>query len=283
MIGMPDRADGLSIADDEVMVGEAVALDVRPASVILRAAGALIDILAAGLVLLAFFLGIGFAVQFSFDNALIAALLISIIVTVLIIVPTIVELLTNGLSLGRLAVGVRIVRDDGGSIGFRHAFVRALTGVLEFWFTAGGLALLVSLLNPRAKRLGDLLAGTYSQHERVPKTIEPIWSVPSSLVEWSKLADVGRLPDRLSRRIAAFLGQAPRLTPYSRSRIAADLAAEAAAHVSPLPTELEPELFLAAIAALRRERESTGYALEKERLARLDAVLTGNPHGFPNR
>ena len=265
------------------MVGEAVALDVRPASVILRAAGALIDILAAVVALFLFFLGIGFAVQFNFDSALIAALLVTILVTVLIIVPTVVELVTGGLSLGRLAVGVRIVRDDGGAIGFRHSFVRALTGVLEFWFTAGGLALLVSLLNPRAKRLGDLLAGTYSQHERVPKTIEPIWGVPESLVEWSRLVDVGRLPDRLSRRIAAFLGQAPRMTPYSRTRIAADLAAEAAIHVSPLPRDMDPELFLAAVAALRRERETAGYALEKERLARLDAVLTGNPHGFPNR
>ncbi|THG30720.1 RDD family protein [Naasia lichenicola] len=280
---MPDRLDGPSIADDEVIVGEAVALDVRPASVILRAAGALIDIVAAGLVLLAFFTGIGFVVQFNFDNALLAALAITIIVTVLIIVPTVVELVTGGLSLGKLAVGVRIVRDDGGAIGFRHAFVRALTGVLEFWFTAGGLALLVSLLNPRAKRLGDLLAGTYSQQERVPKTIEPIWGVPESLQEWSRLADVGRLPDRLSRRIAAFLGQAGRMTPYSRGRIAADLAAEASPWVSPLPAELEPELFLAAVAVLRREREATGYALERDRLARLDPVLTGNPHGFPNR
>lgn len=283
MIGMPDRLDGPSIADDEVIVGEAVALDVRPASVILRAAGALIDIVAAALVLLAFFTGIGFVVQFNFDNALLAALAIIIIVTVLIIVPTVVELVTGGLSLGKLAVGVRIVRDDGGAIGFRHAFVRSLTGVLEFWFTAGGLALLVSLLNPRAKRLGDLLAGTYAQHERVPKTIEPIWGVPESLQEWSLLADVGRLPDRLSRRIAAFLGQAGRMTPYSRGRIAADLAAEASPWVSPLPAELEPELFLAAVAALRREREATGYSLERERLARLDPVLTGNPHSFPNR
>ncbi len=161
--------------------------------------------------------------------------------------------------------------------------MRALTGVLEFWFTAGGLALLVSLLNPRAKRLGDLLAGTYAQHERVPKTIEPIWGVPESLREWSLLADVGRLPDRLSRRIAAFLGQARSddalLARPDRGRPGG----RGTPWVSPLPAELEPELFLAAVAALRREREATGYSLERERLARLDPVLTGNPHSFPNR
>ena len=33
-------------------------------------------------------------------------------------IPTAVETLSQGKSLGKLAVGARIVRDDGGSIGF---------------------------------------------------------------------------------------------------------------------------------------------------------------------
>ncbi|WP_210506465.1 RDD family protein [Naasia sp. SYSU D00057] len=269
--------------DDELIVGEAVALDVRPASFILRAAGAAIDFLVAIAVMFAFVLGFSFAFGDLVDSALFAALTIGMLVTVTVLVPVVVETVTRGRSLGKLAIGARIVRDDGGAIGFRHAFIRALTGVLEIYLTAGGLAALVGLLNPRAKRLGDLLAGTYSQHERVPRVIEPVFGVPEALEAWARTADVGRLPDRLSRRVAAFLKQANRMTPVARQRLAAELAAEAAPYVSPLPENADPEYFLAGVAALRRDREYRAHVLEQERLARLDPVLTGLPHGFPSR
>ena len=58
----------------------------------------------------------------------------------ILIVPMLVETATGGRSLGKLAVGARIVRDDGGAIGLRHAFIRALLGVLEIFMTFGGLA-----------------------------------------------------------------------------------------------------------------------------------------------
>ncbi|MCU1437176.1 MAG: hypothetical protein JWP66_263 [Naasia sp.] len=273
---------GPSITDDEVLVGEAVALDVRPASVILRAAGSLIDVAASVSVLIAFILGIGWAMQWSTDNSLFAALLIAMLVTVLIVIPTAVETATRGRSLGKLAIGARIVRDDGGAIGFRHAFIRALVGVLEIFLTFGGLAALVSLLHPRAKRLGDMLAGTYAQHERVPRVVEPVFGVPAVLEEWAATADVGRMPDRLSRRIAAFLKQASRMTPAAREQLATELAAEARPFVSPVP-DAHPEYLLAGVAALRRDREYRGHLLERERLERLGPVLAGLPHGFPDR
>ena len=68
----------------------------------------------------------------------------------------------------------------------------------------------------------------------------------------------------------------------SRARLASSLAAEAAPFVSPLP-HTEPELLLAAVAALRREREFRALTLERERFGRLQQVLTTNPHGFPDR
>ena len=274
--------DGFWASDDEVIVGEAVALDVRPASMILRSAGALIDFLVSVALLVAFILGVSWAMQWSTDNSLFAALVISILVVVLIVIPVTVETATRGRSLGKLAIGARIVRDDGGSIGFRHAFIRALTGVLEVFFTAGGLAALVSLLHPRAKRLGDMLAGTYAQHERVPRVVEPVFGVPEPLEDWALTADVARMPDRLARRIAAFLKQAPRMTPAAREHLAAELALEVRPYVSPVP-DASPEYLLAGVAALRRDREFRGHQLERERLERLDPVLSGLPHGFPDR
>jgi hypothetical protein len=42
-------------------------------------------------------------------------------------------------------------------------------------------------------------------------------------------------------------------------------------------------LFLAAAAAMRREREYTALQLEQQHLARLSPALGGQPHGFPER
>ena len=52
--------------------------------------------------------------------------------------------------------------------------------------------------------------------------------------------------------------------------------------VSPIPN-VGPELLLAGITVVRRERESAALALEAERLHRLDAALRDRPHGFPER
>ncbi len=216
------------------------------------------------------------------DDSLSRALVIVDAVVAFVLVPTVLEAGTRGKSLGKLAVGARIVRDDGGGIAPRHAFIRALAGFVELLSTVGGLAAVVGLLNRRSKRLGDYLAGTLSQYERVPKAPANVAGVPESLTEWAAVADVARLPDRLSRRIAAFLAQAPRMVPTSRARLAAELAAETAPYVAPA-VDAAPELLLAAVAAIRRDREFTALMLERRRFEELDPLLTAAPHGFPDR
>ncbi|TFC19529.1 RDD family protein [Cryobacterium algoritolerans] len=266
----------------ELVTGEAVMLDVRPASVILRAAGTIIDWLAYLLLFVAMALLVTWLVGDSIDTALTRALGIFGLVFSILVVPMTVETLSGGRSLGKLAIGARIVRDDGGAIQLRHAFIRALVGVMELYFTFGGLAAMTALLNGRSKRLGDLLAGTYSQHERVPADNAPVRGLPLELGEWAETVDIVRLPDQLSRRIAQFLRQASRLTPESRASLAAGLAGEASAFVSPLPAA-PSEVFLLGVAAVRRDREYTALMLERNRLERLQPVLERFPHGFPNR
>ncbi|WP_234031282.1 RDD family protein [Mycetocola zhujimingii] len=272
------------LSDSSLLItGEAVALDVQSASFILRAAGAIIDFLvsvlvAAGLLWLLFV----FAVQGVIDQSATAAFSTAIIAFSTVVLPTTIETLSHGRSLGKLAIGARIVRDDGGATGFRHAFIRALVGFFEIYMTLGGVAAITGLLSARSKRLGDLLAGTYAQQERVPRAEHSVYGVPPALQGWATIADVGRMPDRLSRRIAQFLDQVDKLTPETRARLGQNLAAEAAAFVSPVP-DTDPVLFLYAVAAVRRDREYAAHMLEQERLGALTPVLTGRPHGFPER
>lgn len=271
------------VGEDELITGEAVALDLRPAGFILRAAGAAIDMVTylAAYFAIVFFVLSPVAARF-LDEGMQRSLAIGALVFCIVVVPITVELLSQGRSLGKLAVGVRVVRDDGGAIGFRHAFIRAMIGVIEVFMSFGGIATMVGLLNSKAKRLGDYLAGTYSQHERISAVEPPLFGVPLALMEWSKTADVAAMPAGLSRRIAQFLRQAAGHSPDSRTRISRGLATEAAQYVSPIPGG-DPELFLAAVSALRREREAVGLHLERRHLNRLASTLRELPHGFPDR
>lgn len=267
----------------ELLTGEAVALELRATSVVLRMAGGIIDYLVYGIAaVLLIWVSLSAAISIGIPEALFAAIVIGCVVLTLVLLPAGIETVTQGKSLGRLALGDRIVRDDGGAVSFRHAFIRAFVGVFEIVLTGGGLAVVIAMLNTRAKRLGDLLAGTYSQYERVGTLNAPVFGVPIELAGWAATADVARLPDALARRIAQFLRQAAGHTPTTRDRIARGLATEAAIYVSPVPGG-DPELFLAAVAAVRRGREATALQLERAQLDDLQATLGALPHGFPDR
>ena len=271
------------LAADALLTGEAVALDLRPTSIVLSAAGAAIDfVLYLGAFILVLVIFFTIAAQARSEDAVYGIVTVLALVGCLIIAPTAVELLSRGKSLGRLAVGARIVRDDGGAIGFRHAAIRALAGTLEIFATLGGLALIVGLLSPRSKRLGDLIAGTYSQYERVGKVPPPVFGMPLELAGWAVTADVARMPNGLSRRIAQFLAQAPQLDPARRAAQATALAREAASFVSPVPP-VASELFLAGITVVRRGREAEALAGAARRLQTLEPALRGVPHDFPDR
>jgi uncharacterized RDD family membrane protein YckC len=271
--------------EDQVVTGEAVALDLRPTSFVLAAVGAVIDWLVyfvGGLIVLTFALIPILSGPLGQDSASASAIVLASAVLILVVVPVAVEVLTRGKSLGRLAVGARIVRDDGGSISIRHALIRGLVAVLEIYLTLGGLAALVGLLNGKSKRLGDLLAGTYSQYERVSGEVPPVYGVPVELAAWAATADVARIPDRLARRISQFLRQAAAHAPATRDRLSRQLATEVSAWVSPVPVA-DAELFLAAVISIRRDREYQALVLERERLVPLETALTGLPHEFPDR
>jgi len=270
--------------ENTLITGEAVALDLRPASFILRAAGTIIDwLLYLGSYLVAWLTVIPLLiVSLNISEGVINAIAISSLVFMIVVVPTAVETLCHGKSLGKLAVGVRIVRDDGGAIGFRHALIRALIGVLEIYMTFGGVAAIVGFLNGRSKRLGDFVAGTYSQYERVSHKDREVFGVPLELQHWALTADVARMPDGLARRISSFLVQANGLTPATRDRLSRSLASEASVFVSPVP-QANAEMFLAATTAIRRDRERAALDLEKRGIDALEPLLGGMPHQFPRR
>ncbi|WP_244632511.1 RDD family protein [Microbacterium sp. Se63.02b] len=199
---------------DEVLSGEAVAIDVQPVGFLLRALGAAIDMIVGYAVfILWLFLRIWLLDAGVLDEATDRIATVAALVVSFVVLPITMEVALKGRSLGKLAVGGRIVRVDGGAAGFRHAFIRALLGVLEIYMTFGGLAVLTGAFNARSQRLGDLVAGTYSQRVRTPALPSHVPVLPPALAGWAQIADVARMPDRLARRISQFLVSAPRMLP----------------------------------------------------------------------
>lgn len=248
-----------------VITGEAVVLELREATFVPRAVGSVIDYAAYGLGLLLCSFALTETAA-TLDPAAGRAWLVALAVFWLVAVPTAVETLTRGRSLGRLVMGLRIVRDDGGSIRFRHAFIRTMLALLEIVALFGSLALIVSFANERGKRLGDMLAGTYSMRERRRKFRPSTVPVPPRLRPWAELADLGRIPDALAAKVSRFARQAPAMTPASRARVGADLATEVHRHVAPSPPPgTGPEEFLMAVMAERRGRDLRRLTAVKDR------------------
>ncbi len=204
----------------EVITGEAVVIDVPFARFPSRTLALMIDI-TIQLILLFGLGGVALAAGAGggLDAAAVAA--ISLTVSVLIIVgyPTLFETLSRGRSLGKLALGLRVVSDDGGPERFRQALMRALAAVLEIWLTLGFLALVTSLLSSGGKRLGDIFAGTFVITERLPGrrgTTAPMSALPPALAAWAATAELSGLTDATAETARQYLSRYYDFTPAAR-------------------------------------------------------------------
>src|SRR5699024_12188165 len=120
------------------------------------------------------------------DVAAVQTVLLLATILLTFIIPLLVEGFSHGRSLGKLAFGLRVVRDDGGTIRWRHAFTRCLTGVFALWMTFGSIAILSSLFNKHSKRLGDMMAGSYVIISRAPRLPSPMPDVPANMQQRSE-------------------------------------------------------------------------------------------------
>jgi uncharacterized RDD family membrane protein YckC len=244
-----------TLTADDLVTGEAVALDLPPAGVGVRIASGLIDVVAT-ILLLVLVIVVANTAALDTSDALFAVAMIGTTIVVFVVVPTALETLTRGKSLGKLALGLRTVRDDAGPISFQHAFVRALVGFVEIYAFTGAPAFLSALISPRGKRLGDFAAGTYVVRERVALQLARPAHMPPHLAAWAEGADMASLPTGLMLAVRQFLGRLPTIDAHSRSTIGARLADEVLTYVAPNPpVGTPPEDFLAAVIASRRQRD----------------------------
>jgi uncharacterized RDD family membrane protein YckC len=242
---------------DDVVTGEAVVLDVPVARFPSRMLAIAID-LAVQLVALGVLLVLVAATQAGggLDDAAGAAIALGVTVLVIVGYPVIFETLSRGRSLGKFALGLRVVGDDGGPERFRQALVRSLASVLEIWSLLGAPALITSLLSAKGKRLGDIFAGTFVIQERLPARRAAPVVMPPPLAAWAGSLELSGLPGETAAIARSYLGRYWELTPAAREEFGRRIAAEVAARVSPPPPPgTPPAAYLSAVLAERHARE----------------------------
>jgi len=251
----------------EVVTGEAVVLDVPIASFPSRIAALLLDMLVQ-IALIVVILLIVLPNAGQLDAATFAAIGLSCWVLIIVGYPTIFETLTRGRTLGKMALGQRIVSDDGSPERFRQALLRALAGVVEVWLVIGApVGLITCMLTARGKRLGDLLAGTFAIQERVPRhsDLPPAFAVvPPPLIGWAQVLELSRLSDQTAAAASSYLRRFADLRPAARDELGRQLATAVAAQVSPPPPPGTPAAaYLVAVLAVRRDREQARLAAQR--------------------
>jgi uncharacterized RDD family membrane protein YckC len=241
---------------EPIVTGEAVAVALRPAGIGSRGVALVIDQFVQT-VLLLLLVWAAASIGETADTAAAAALVLTLFVGVVLGYPVGFEALWRGRTPGKAVMGLRVVRDDGGPIRFRHAFVRGLVGVVidRPGLSVGLLALIPMLATARSKRLGDLAAGTLVVQERVPAKVPAPPEMPPQLAGWATGLDLTQVDDALALELRHFLARSRQLAPWAREEMGARLHRELVARTGPAPGGAPAWAYFAAVLAERRRRE----------------------------
>lgn len=127
--------------------------------------------------------------------------------------PIALEALWNGQTVGKRALGLRVISADGAPVGWLPAIVRNLLRTVDMLPVGYAAGLLATLADPHARRLGDMVARTIvvhveTEHDPAPAPVNVVVGVPPGLQ-----------PDELAA-IIAFGERAPLLTPSRQDELA---------------------------------------------------------------
>ncbi|GAA1685995.1 RDD family protein [Fodinicola feengrottensis] len=266
-----------------LLTGEAVAVELPVARLGTRTLAITIDAACEYLLFYLFQLGLSSLLLSGDTAAYTIGLLLSIILTFLVW-PIAFETVSRGRSPGKMALGLRVVRDDGGPIRFRQALVRGLVGFALEWpgLLLGPIAWLIGLItllfNGRAKRLGDIAAGTIVLQQRLPDRGVQIPDVPPQLRPWAQTLDLTRLDDELALAVRKLITRARDLRVPALRQLEAELVAEVAAVTAPPPpVGTPPAIFLVCVLAERRRRTLQRSAERKAAAAQLAVIAPAAP------
>lgn len=245
-----------------IVTPEGVVLEFEEAGVGSRILAITLDLLVQFVVLMAFLFALGIAsIDQSVPESVVVIVVVVAVFAVLFGYPVALETLTRGRTLGKMALGLRVVTAEGAPVQFRHAAIRAGLGLVDFYIVPGGVvAMTAVLLSRRGQRLGDLVAGTIVMRERQAGADAASYQFPppQGYEGYVATLDVSNLGDERYAVVRSFLLRVWDLTPEARQATATRLATAVAGHLRHRPPpDVHPEWFLACVAAAYQARQRT--------------------------
>lgn len=244
-----------SAAGRGIVTPEAVLLEFETAGVASRAIARALDmiVVAAGAV---FALAIAAPVVATEEGAIVVVLLVTFLG--LFGYPVVAETISNGRSVGKAALGLRVVTVEGAPVRFRHAAIRSALQVVDFFLIPIGVIATASALpSPLDQRVGDRIAGTMvlrarsGAREAVAVAFPPLPGFDAYVAG----LDVTALDPGQYEVLRSFLTRVDQLTPAARAALAVRLcsAIEAVTRQG-RASAVHPEHHLASVAAAYQRR-----------------------------
>ncbi len=151
-------------------------------------------------------------------------LLAACLILIAILYFTIAQAVSGGRTPGKAAMGLRVIRVDGGTANVGAYFLRSAAYIPDLLLALGPILM---FFHPQSRRLGDLLAGTVVVRERTPVTLQAA-TAPSPV--YLRTGDpgpvidgMGNLGARELNAVRTFLSR-PGLLPAQRAELAGRLA-----------------------------------------------------------
>ncbi|HWI51652.1 MAG TPA: RDD family protein [Symbiobacteriaceae bacterium] len=166
------------------------------------------------------------------------------------------EAFWNGQTVGKRAVGIRVIKANGLPVDFLQVVIRNLLRVVDYLpmqYLVGSVAIIAS---KRGQRLGDMVAGTVVvRDQRPPLALAPVRLFHQPTYDLNLLREhVLRLPDEDLEPARRFWMRRMQLTTPARWRVGARIAESLARRMGwqePLPPH--PEMFIEAALFVRAQ------------------------------
>jgi uncharacterized RDD family membrane protein YckC len=174
-----------------------VKIDYELASVVYRAIASFLDFI----VLIIFMMIMGLLIDanlFEFPKSGSIALSVFLVRIPWFLYSPIIEYVTNGRSLGKYIMGIRVVKMSGETAGLREYFTRWIFRVVDIWVGGFGfLAVLIAGTTEKRQRLGDIMAHTVVIRVRDAQTftLRDVLSIKSSDSHTATYEQVTRFSD----------------------------------------------------------------------------------------
>ncbi|MFK8038575.1 MAG: RDD family protein [Crocinitomicaceae bacterium] len=147
----------------EILTANTIPIQYETATLLNRGLALLIDFVVkfAYIFLIIILLGLFFNDLSLFDNETASIIGLYVFIWVPItFYSLILEYFLKGQTIGKLALGIRVVSLNGQNAKFNDYVMRWIFRIVDFWFSAGGIGSILISTSENAQRIGDVLAQT---------------------------------------------------------------------------------------------------------------------------